>query len=147
MIHCGGADPGFIVFIPAIRSLMVFPLSSLMRAAWCSSFPLFVSLNVVTPAGIWSGASSLYSVAVTFTTFGAAATAAGATAGPPASSSDNFPFVKSLLFLLSILVPGFTARAQTPEPPQVAREFRAIWVATVANIDWPSRPGLTTWQQ
>lgn len=26
-----------------------------------------------------------------------------------------------------------------PEPP---REFRAAWVATVANIDWPSRPGL-----
>ena len=28
-----------------------------------------------------------------------------------------------------------------PEPP---REFRAAWVATVANIDWPSRPGLST---
>lgn len=26
-----------------------------------------------------------------------------------------------------------------PEPP---REFRGAWVATVANIDWPSRPGL-----
>lgn len=29
-------------------------------------------------------------------------------------------------------------------PPAVAREFRAVWVATVVNIDWPSRPGLTT---
>jgi len=27
-------------------------------------------------------------------------------------------------------------------PPAPAREFRAAWVATVANIDWPSRPGL-----
>lgn len=27
-------------------------------------------------------------------------------------------------------------------PPAVPREFRAAWVATVANIDWPSRPGL-----
>lgn len=27
-------------------------------------------------------------------------------------------------------------------PPPMAREFRAVWVATVANIDWPSRPGL-----
>ncbi|MEN9627130.1 MAG: hypothetical protein RJA10_356 [Pseudomonadota bacterium] len=27
-------------------------------------------------------------------------------------------------------------------PPPVPREFRAAWVATVANIDWPSRPGL-----
>ncbi len=26
-------------------------------------------------------------------------------------------------------------------------EFRAVWVATVANIDWPSQPGLTTRQQ
>lgn len=27
------------------------------------------------------------------------------------------------------------------------REFRAVWVATVANIDWPSRPGLSSEQQ
>lgn len=26
--------------------------------------------------------------------------------------------------------------------PRVEREFRAAWVATVANINWPSRPGL-----
>lgn len=26
--------------------------------------------------------------------------------------------------------------------PQVQREFRAAWVATVANINWPSKPGL-----
>ncbi len=27
-------------------------------------------------------------------------------------------------------------------PPPLPREFRAAWVATVAHIDWPSRPGL-----
>ncbi len=27
-------------------------------------------------------------------------------------------------------------------PPAAPREFRAAWVATVVNIDWPSRPGL-----
>ena len=27
-------------------------------------------------------------------------------------------------------------------PPPAPREFRAAWVASVANIDWPSRPGL-----
>ncbi len=27
-------------------------------------------------------------------------------------------------------------------PPPEPREFRAAWVATVGNIDWPSRPGL-----
>ena len=28
--------------------------------------------------------------------------------------------------------------------PPAEREFRGIWVATVANIDWPSEPGLST---
>src|SRR5258705_1899575 len=32
-------------------------------------------------------------------------------------------------------------------PPAPAREFRAAWVATVANIDWPSRKDLTTAEQ
>jgi len=27
------------------------------------------------------------------------------------------------------------------------KEFRGAWVATVANIDWPSSPHLSTWQQ
>ena len=33
------------------------------------------------------------------------------------------------------------------EPPAVRREFRAAWIATVANIDWPSRPGLPAERQ
>lgn len=32
-------------------------------------------------------------------------------------------------------------------PPAIAREFRGAWVATVGNMDWPSRPGLSTAQQ
>lgn len=32
-------------------------------------------------------------------------------------------------------------------PPAPMREFRAAWVASVANIDWPSKPGLSTEQQ
>ena len=32
-------------------------------------------------------------------------------------------------------------------PPPTPREFRAAWVATVANIDWPSKKGLTVAQQ
>ena len=34
------------------------------------------------------------------------------------------------------------APAAIEPPPPEPREFRAAWVATVANIDWPSRPGL-----
>lgn len=33
------------------------------------------------------------------------------------------------------------------EPPPVAREFRGAWIATVANIDWPSKPGLPVKKQ
>jgi uncharacterized lipoprotein YddW (UPF0748 family) len=32
-------------------------------------------------------------------------------------------------------------------PPEPLREFRGAWVATVANIDWPSKPGLPIVQQ
>ena len=32
-------------------------------------------------------------------------------------------------------------------PPTVTREMRGLWIATVANIDWPSRPGLPAEQQ
>jgi uncharacterized lipoprotein YddW (UPF0748 family) len=31
-----------------------------------------------------------------------------------------------------------------PQAPDIPREFRAAWVATVANIDWPSKRTLTT---
>jgi len=33
------------------------------------------------------------------------------------------------------------------DPPAPAREFRAAWVATVANIDWPSSKALSTQEQ
>jgi uncharacterized lipoprotein YddW (UPF0748 family) len=32
-------------------------------------------------------------------------------------------------------------------PPDVAREFRGVWVATVDNIDWPSKRTLSTVEQ
>ncbi len=34
-----------------------------------------------------------------------------------------------------------------PPVPEVVREFRAAWVATVANINWPSKPGLSAGEQ
>ena len=45
------------------------------------------------------------------------------------------------------LRPAAPAPTPVPEPPPVAREFRGVWVATVTNIDWPSRPGLSTAEQ
>lgn len=56
----------------------------------------------------------------------------------------------SLSFLLFITVVSFSA-CRTAQPvtqatamPSAQREFRAAWVATVANINWPSKPGLST---
>lgn len=53
--------------------------------------------------------------------------------------------------LLALLIAGTgVALAQPPAAnrrPQLRREFRGVWVATVGNIDWPSRKGLSTTQQ
>jgi uncharacterized lipoprotein YddW (UPF0748 family) len=47
----------------------------------------------------------------------------------------------------SFLAAAMLAGAQSfPAPPAPPREFRAAWVATVANIDWPSRSNLTSAQ-
>src|SRR5687767_14765233 len=40
-----------------------------------------------------------------------------------------------------------TAPAPDFDPTVVPREFRGLWVATVANIDWPSRRDLSAQQQ
>src|SRR5260221_1567866 len=32
-------------------------------------------------------------------------------------------------------------------PPKPIREFRGAWIATIANLDWPSRKGLSTVEQ
>lgn len=45
------------------------------------------------------------------------------------------------LFLL-FLIPGLSYAQRSNNAPK--REFRGIWVATVENIDWPSKPGLST---
>lgn len=53
--------------------------------------------------------------------------------------------------VLAFLFLGAQLRAQSssalPSLPQPAREFRGVWVATVANIDWPSKPGLSVEDQ
>ena len=51
------------------------------------------------------------------------------------------------LALLSMLCCLPAPAAAEPELPLPMREFRAAWVATVANIDWPSKPGLASNEQ
>jgi uncharacterized lipoprotein YddW (UPF0748 family) len=43
----------------------------------------------------------------------------------------------------AVPVPAPAASEPTPALPPPLREWRAAWVATVANIDWPSRRGLS----
>jgi uncharacterized lipoprotein YddW (UPF0748 family) len=56
----------------------------------------------------------------------------------------HLSIVAIILFLPSARL--FAADEKISAPP-VAREFRAAWIATVANIDWPSKPGLPVAQQ
>ena len=44
-------------------------------------------------------------------------------------------------------IPNKKDEVFTVKLPEVNREFRAAWVASVANINWPSKKDLTTTQQ
>jgi len=54
---------------------------------------------------------------------------------PPQPAADGLP------------APAPAPGAGTADAARAPDEFRAAWVATVANIDWPSRPGLPAAQQ
>lgn len=45
------------------------------------------------------------------------------------------------------LVPAPVSKTERGNFPYPAQEFRAAWVATVANINWPSKPGLSSKEQ
>ena len=62
------------------------------------------------------------------------------------------PHLLRLGTTLAAIAAAFPLRAASYEPatvvpPAPLREFRAAWVATVANLDWPSRKGLSTQEQ
>src|SRR6266542_4969612 len=62
----------------------------------------------------------------------------------------RFPLIASVVCLLVACSTehSMQSRAQSRrEPPPPQREFRAAWVATVGNIDWPSKPALSTADQ
>lgn len=56
------------------------------------------------------------------------------------------------IFILSIVISCSTQKKIVATPATsgatgVMKEFRAAWIATVANINWPSKPGLSTEEQ
>jgi uncharacterized lipoprotein YddW (UPF0748 family) len=50
--------------------------------------------------------------------------------------------IAPLLFASCASIPDSTTKPNASGPPPVEREFRGVWVAAVANIDWPSRSAL-----
>lgn len=50
-----------------------------------------------------------------------------------------------LVFVVAFCL--IASRGWAEQPPEPAREFRAAWVATVHNLDWPSKPGLPAERQ
>lgn len=50
--------------------------------------------------------------------------------------------IRSVLVVLFSVLLATSANAQSPK-----REFRAAWIATVGNIDWPSKQGLPSIEQ
>lgn len=65
----------------------------------------------------------------------------------------RFHLFLSILFFTLFIFAGCATQKEvvgekpSSELPVVQREFRAAWVASVANINWPSKPGLSTEKQ
>ena len=51
------------------------------------------------------------------------------------------------LFFAFMLFALVRAAGSPPEPPALPREFRGMWIASVGNIDWPTKAGLPVAQQ
>lgn len=75
-----------------------------------------------------------------------------------AQHRKNHPKLRKIKFLAYFLLPvalcllpvqmaNSSTQPVAIVPPSPSREFRGVWVASVANIDWPSQPSLTTSQQ
>ncbi len=68
-----------------------------------------------------------------------------------APSVVSFPFRMFVVCLGTLFLAGGFAMAQwrnlpadeMPAVPEPRREFRGVWIATVYNLDWPSKPGLS----
>ena len=59
------------------------------------------------------------------------------------------PVITGLCFLLNacVALKPINPGSNVKKSPKAPAEFRAAWVATVANINWPSKPGLSTEKQ
>src|SRR5687767_9585027 len=70
--------------------------------------------------------------------------------GPMTKLRYAFPTVAAFMLLVGCASNAPTVKSpnsDTKTPPAANREFRAAWVATVGNIDWPTKKGLTAQEQ
>src|SRR5690606_37136180 len=65
------------------------------------------------------------------------------------ASKQNITLMKFLFSVVLTVVSVCLGQVAFAQPGQDApkREFRGVWVATVANIDWPTRQGMAVPQQ
>ncbi|MEU6376392.1 family 10 glycosylhydrolase [Streptomyces sp. NPDC046909] len=56
-------------------------------------------------------------------------------------------FALAALSTLTTASGSASASAATPRHPRAVREMRGVWIASVANRDWPSKSGLTAKEQ
>src|SRR5947208_6103584 len=74
------------------------------------------------------------------------------------TTRSSFRCFKTSTLQCFMAAPGWVRLAALPSsaadyppsaisPPEPLREFRGAWIATVANIDWPSRKGLSSSEQ
>ena len=66
---------------------------------------------------------------------------------PTAEATDRNSGIALKPVLNPLAVGGALASSKDDMPPAAPREFRAAWVSTVANIDWPSRRDLSSEKQ
>lgn len=65
-----------------------------------------------------------------------------------AAPAALLPLLAARLVFCSAAAPPPVPAPPAPQPATAPRrEFRGVWIATVASIDWPSRAGLPTEQQ
>jgi uncharacterized lipoprotein YddW (UPF0748 family) len=61
----------------------------------------------------------------------------------PNMRAHRMPLLLAIWATVLLLTP-FCAAQKLPSPPVPTAEFRGAWIATVGNIDWPSKKGLPT---
>ena len=81
------------------------------------------------------------------TVFGCRSTSPISKPAEPATSARPVPSRSEAPGRTASATPARVRPVVSAEAPPLAREFRGVWVASVANIDWPSKRTLSTAEQ